>query len=86
MSTKVFSEIYTDFVEMLHRGLHSSIARNVVALYIIQFANYIIPLITIPYLVRVLKPAGYGAVAFAQGFINYPMLFVGGILREDGYR
>jgi len=30
----------------------------------------------VPYLVRVLGPAGYGAVAFAQGFINYLMLFV----------
>lgn len=37
----------------------------------------VVPLIMVPYLVRVLGPAGYGAVAFAQGFINYLMLFVG---------
>ncbi|HHJ51071.1 MAG TPA: flippase, partial [Phaeodactylibacter sp.] len=33
-------------------------------------------LIMVPYLVRILGPTGYGAVAFAQGFINYLMLFV----------
>ena len=57
-------------------GLQSTIARNVASLYLIQFANYIVPLIMVPYLARVLGPAGYGAVAFAQGFINYLTLFV----------
>jgi hypothetical protein len=54
-------------------GLRSTVARNAASLYLIQFANYIVPLIMIPYLVRVLGPAGYGAVAFAQGLINYLM-------------
>ena len=54
----------------------STLIRNVFSLYIIQFANYILPLITIPYLVRVLGPSGYGAVAFGQGFMNYLILFV----------
>ncbi len=57
-------------------GLRSTIARNVASLYTIQFANYIVPLIMTPYLVRVLGPAGYGTVAFGQGLINYFMVFV----------
>lgn len=60
----------------LRTALGSTIARNAAALYLIQFANYVVPLIMVPYLVRVLGPAGYGAVAFAQGFINYLILFV----------
>jgi len=60
----------------LRTGMRSMVARNAASLYLIQFANYIVPLIMVPYLVRVLGPAGYGAVAFAQGFINYLMLFV----------
>jgi len=60
----------------LRTGMQSTVARNAASLYLIQFANYIVPLIMVPYLVRVLGPAGYGAVAFAQGFINYLMLFV----------
>lgn len=62
---------------VLRRRLsRSTLIQNVFSLYIIQFANYILPLITIPYLVRVLGPSGYGAVAFGQGFMNYLLLFV----------
>jgi len=56
--------------------VRSTVARNAASLYLIQFANYIVPLIMVPYLMRVLGPAGYGAVAFAQGVINYLTLFV----------
>ncbi|MGI6605106.1 MAG: oligosaccharide flippase family protein [bacterium] len=40
--------------------------RNVAALYGVQIANYIFPLITIPYVTRVLRPDGWGMVVFAQ--------------------
>ncbi|MGC8947271.1 MAG: flippase [Anaerolineae bacterium] len=75
MNTRI-SALYQNWIETLHLGLRSTMARNAASLYLIQFANYIVPLIMVPYLVRVLGPAGYGAVAFAQGFINYLMLFV----------
>ena len=51
----------------LDRGL----ARNVASLYGVQFANYLLPLITIPYLTRVLGVATWGLVAFAQAFGAY---------------
>jgi len=73
MRTLSLSEVV---VTVLRVGLRSKVAKNAASLYIIQFANYIVPLIMVPYLVRVLGPAGYGSVAFAQGFINYLMLFV----------
>jgi PST family polysaccharide transporter len=63
-------------VQVIGTVLRSSVAKNAASLYAIQFANYILPLITVPYLVRVLGPAGYGAVAFGQGLINYFMVFV----------
>jgi len=62
--------------QVLSALVRSPFARNAGSLYLIQFANYLLPLISVPYLVRVLEPAGYGAAAFAQGFINYLMLFV----------
>jgi PST family polysaccharide transporter len=46
-----------------------------VSLYTIQFANYILPLVTIPYLVRVLGPEKFGAVAFGQSLMAYFALF-----------
>ena len=50
---------------------HSRIVDNAVALYIVHFANYLLPLITVPYIVRVLTPSGYGLGAFALSFAGF---------------
>ena len=49
----------------------SLLRKNIVSLFVLQGANYILPLVTIPYLVRVLGPGNYGRIAFAQAFIQY---------------
>lgn len=51
--------------------LGHSLVKNMLLLYGVQFSTYMFPLITLPYLARVLEPDRLGAVFFAQSFIWY---------------
>ena len=46
--------------------LRQGLVQNIAALYGVQICTYALPLITFPYLARVLGPAGWGSVVFAQ--------------------
>lgn len=58
------------------RFLRHPVVHNVLALYGVNISNYFIPLITVPYLARVLGPKEWGMVAFAQAFGQYIILVV----------
>jgi PST family polysaccharide transporter len=58
----------------MKRYLRHPVFQNALALYIVQFAEYVLPMITIPYLARVLHPSGWGMVVYAQNFSGWMIL------------
>jgi polysaccharide transporter, PST family len=58
------------------RLLRSRLAGNVLSLYAIQGLNALLPLVTLPFLLRALQPAGYGTIMFAQSLMGYALLVV----------
>lgn len=50
------------------------VLKNTASLIVLQATNYLLPLITLPYLSRILGPEKFGLIFFAQMFINYFMI------------
>jgi len=55
---------------------HRTLFENISYLSVIQVFNLVIPLITLPYLIRVLGKETYGLVVFAQAVISYFTIIV----------
>lgn len=60
----------------LRTALRHPVSRNALALYGVQIATLVIPLLTLPYVARVLEPTALGLVIFAQGFAFALMAFI----------
>ena len=54
--------------------MKNKLLSNIISLFTLKGAEYIISFITLPYLLRVLGPEKFGAVTFAQVIINYCVL------------
>ncbi|ADW20930.1 flippase [Thermus scotoductus] len=61
---------------LVGKSASGGLATNILALYGVHIANYLFPLLTVPYLARVLGPKEWGLLAFAQAFGGYLQLLV----------
>jgi polysaccharide transporter, PST family len=52
-----------------------SLRKNIAALYAVQVASYVAPLLTLPWLTRVLGPSGFGQLSFCSAVTGYFILF-----------
>jgi O-antigen/teichoic acid export membrane protein len=52
-----------------------SLRKNVAALYAVQMASFAAPLVTLPWLTRVLGPSNFGRLSFCVAVISYFVLF-----------
>lgn len=55
---------------------HKSFYKNTVWQYGLQIIKYLFPLITLPYLTRVLAPEGYAFYAYVVSFMSFAQVFV----------
>lgn len=60
---------------MLNKAEYKKILENIVSLTGLQFASYILPLITLPYLTYVLGPDRFGLTQYAISLITYFQMF-----------
>lgn len=56
--------------------INHALVQNAFSLYWVQIVSCLVPVITIPYLARVLGVAGWGLVAFTQSFASFTILAV----------
>ncbi|MFN4074227.1 MAG: flippase [Thermus sp.] len=63
-------------VGRLSHFFRRAMIQNILALYGVHVANYLFPLLLVPYLARVLGPKEWGLLAFTQAFGGYLNLLV----------
>jgi len=69
-------EMPSNVLKRLLTALRHPVSRNMIALYWVQIATFVVPLVTLPYVARVLEPSGFGLVIFAQGFAFLLVVFI----------
>ena len=62
--------------QLAARLVSSQLVQNVAALYGVQIVRKVLPLMIVPYLARVLGPAGWGVFAFTQALAEFVVVVI----------
>lgn len=54
----------------------STLGSNLFCLYVVHFVNYLVPLVTVPFLARILNTAAWGEYSFVESTCRYVSLLV----------
>jgi PST family polysaccharide transporter len=54
----------------------NSLVKNILSLGVVQIANYVLPLISIPIIVRIIGPGNYGIINYYNSFVAYFILLI----------
>jgi polysaccharide transporter, PST family len=66
------SKINTHFLSTLRQNKdYRQVATNAASMFVIQISNYLVPLITFPFLIRTLGIEGFGLMSFTQNIFSY---------------
>ncbi len=55
----------------------SVLMRNIASLGLVQLANYVLPLLSVPIISRIIGPEKFGVINFAASFVTYFTLLIG---------
>jgi len=55
---------------------NKNLIKNIFSLGIVQIANYVLPLISVPIIVRIIGPGNYGSINYYSSFVAYFVLLI----------
>ncbi|NVN94895.1 MAG: flippase [Bacteroidetes bacterium] len=64
------------FSFLFNKLKNSKLVENFIYLTSLQFLNYLLPILTLPYLIKVLQPENYGLTVYAQTVMLYFFVFI----------
>ena len=67
-------------MKFIESSINKKLIGNILALFTLKGAEYVISFVTLPFLLRVLGPEKFGEIAFVQSIVNY-----GGLVVDYGF-
>jgi len=71
---KYYSQVAAN--QLITMSDKKNLVKNILSLSIVQVANYVLPLASVPIIVRIIGPDSYGTINYYSSFVAYFMLLI----------